>query len=74
MLHQPFEDDFTLQELNNATKKSKSSKAPCPNKIANEMIRHLWHSGMLKILQCISKTSKLGKLPTAWRTAKLLLY
>ena len=69
--NQPFEEDFTLQELNTAIKKSKSGKAPGPDKIANEMIRHLGHLGKLKILQYINKTWKLGKLPTAWRTAKV---
>ena len=36
--NQPFEEDFTLQELNNAIKKSQSGKAAGPDKIANEMI------------------------------------
>ena len=69
--NQPFEEDFTLQELNNAIKKSKSGKSPGPDKIANEMIKHLGHRAKLKILHFINLTWKLGKLPTAWRTAKV---
>ena len=69
--NQPFEEDFTLQELNNAIRKSKAGKAPGPDKIANEMISHLGHLARMKILLFVNKTWKLGKLPTAWRTAKV---
>ena len=41
---QPFETDFTFQELNTAIRKGKARKTPGPDKIANEMISHLGQS------------------------------
>ena len=69
--NKPFEEDFTIQELNTAIKKAKSGKAPGPDKVANEMISHLGHLAKLKILLLINKTWQSGKLPKSWKTAKV---
>ena len=68
---QPFEEDFTLQELNAAIKKAKAGKATGPDKIANEMIAHLGPKAKFTILQFINKTWKSGQLPKSWKTAQV---
>ena len=69
--NQPFDVDFTLQELNSAIKKAKSGKAPGPDRIANEMIRHLGTLAKCTILLLINKTWKVGQLPKSWKTANV---
>ena len=69
--NQPFEVDFTLQELNSAIKRAKSGKAPGPDRIANEMIAHLGPLAKSTILKLINKTWKLGELPKSWKTANV---
>ena len=69
--NQPFDEDFTLQELDSAIKKAKTGKASGPDKIANEMIRHLGPLAKFTILQLINKTWKSGQLPKSWKTANI---
>ena len=68
---QPFDEEFSIQELNNAIKKAKSGKAPGPDKIANEMIAHLGPLAKLNLLLIINKTWKTGNLPKSWKTAQV---
>ena len=67
----PFEQDFTIQELQNAIRKAAPRKAPGPDGITNEMISHLGGLAKEKLLQFINRTWKEGQLPRAWRTAKV---
>ena len=69
--NQPFDEDFSIQKLNNAIKKAKSGKAPGPDKIANEMIAHLGPLAKLNLLLIINKTWKTGNLPKSWKTAQV---
>ena len=68
---QPFEQSFSLQELNRAIKKAAPKKAPGPDKVTNEMIANLGDLAKLRLLQYINRTWNEGQLPAAWRTAKV---
>ena len=69
--NQPFEQEFSMQELNSAIRKAAPRKSPGPDKVTNEMISHLGSFARLRLLQFINRTWNEGKLPTAWRTAKV---
>ena len=68
---QPFEQVFSIQELNQAIKKAAPRKAPGPDQVTNEMISHLGDTAKMKLLQYINRTWNEGKLPADWRTAKI---
>ena len=68
---QPFDLDFTKQELENAIKKAAHRKAPGPDKITNEMISHLGTLTRHRLLQFINRSWREGKLPSSWRTARV---
>ena len=67
----PFEKEFTMHELNIATRRANSRKAPGPDEVCNEMISHMGHLAKQKLLLFINRTWKEGKLPTSWRTARV---
>ena len=64
-----FDDPFTSQELDRAIAKLASRKAPGPDGITNEMIRHLGPRAKQVLLKFINKTWEQGHLPSQWRTA-----
>ena len=64
-----FEDPFSVQELERAIAKLASKKAPGPDKITNEMIKHLGPKAKQILLKFINKTWEEGRLPSQWRTA-----
>ncbi|MCG8432091.1 MAG: reverse transcriptase family protein, partial [Candidatus Omnitrophica bacterium] len=55
-----------------ALKMLKMKKAPGPDKIRNEMIRHLGTTGKQVLLKFINKTWADGQLPKSWRTATIV--
>ena len=67
----PFEQDFSLQELEKSIRRAPQKKAPGPDKITNEMIAHLGKVAKTKLLSFINRTWRESKLPTQWRTAKI---
>ena len=67
----PFEQDFSLQELDKSIRRAPQKKAPGPDKITNEMIAHLGKVAKTKLLSFINRTWRESKLPTQWRTAKI---
>ena len=67
----PFEKEFSMQELNTATRKAAARKAPGPDEVCNEMISHMGHLAKQKLLLFINRTWKEGKLPATWRTARV---
>ena len=67
--HTVFEDLFTLQELEQAVKKLKNSKSPGPDKIHNEMLKHLGPWGKDTLLSLINLTWREGQLPQMWKNA-----
>ena len=67
----PFEQDFTIQELNSAIRKAAPRKSPGPDGITNEMISNLGSIAKEKLLQFMNRTWKEGQLPSSWRTANV---
>ena len=64
-----FMDPFTLQELEQALKSLKMKRSPGPDKIHNEMIKHLGTCGKKALLHLINTTWETGQLPSAWKNA-----
>ena len=58
-----FDDPLTVQELERAIAKLASKKAPGPDKISNEMIKHLGPKAKQVLLKFINKTWEEGQLP-----------
>ena len=52
----PFEQEFSIQELNSAIRKAALRKAPGPDDITNEMISHLGNLAKEKLLHFINRT------------------
>ena len=67
----PFEQDFTIHELENAIKRAKKGKAPGPDQITNEMISNLGPKAKSQLLAYINRTWQDGQLPSQWRTANI---
>ena len=67
----PFEQDFTILELENAIKRAQKGKAPGPDQITNEMISNLGPKAKSQLLAYINRTWQDGKLPSQWRTANI---
>ena len=68
---QTFEEELTLSEFNKALKKLKVRKSPGPDKIHNEMLKHLGLPGRKVILNFINKTWNQGTLPESWKIATI---
>ena len=66
---EPFETDLTLQEMKKALKKLKPRKAPGPDGLHNEMLKHLGNEGKVILLKYINITWRSGNLPFVWKTA-----
>ena len=60
---------ISMQELEASIKKLATKKAPGPDKIRNELIRHLGPTGRQTLLEFINRTWMESKLPSQWRTA-----
>jgi hypothetical protein len=68
----PFEQEFSMLEMETAIKKLKCKKAPGPDKIKNEFICHLGKGAKEMLLSFINRTWREGKIPAAWRTADII--
>ena len=66
-----FEEELTMTEFNKALKKLKARKSPGPDKIHNEMLRHLGIPGKKVLLSFINKTWNEGTLPDSWKIATI---
>ena len=64
-----FDDPFSTYELNRALKKLANKKAPGPDNITNEMLKHLGPKSKEVMLSFINRTWNEGSLPSLWRTA-----
>nr|KAG5696843.1 hypothetical protein BaRGS_030967 [Batillaria attramentaria] len=61
--------DFTLQELNNASRQLKNKKAPGRDGITNEMIKHLGRHAKQKLLEIYNQSWNSGEFPASWKEA-----
>ena len=67
-----FEDDFTEAELTFALNKLKGRKSPGPDKVHNEMLKHLGTYGRKTLLLLINLTWNNSKIPKTWRNAHIV--
>ena len=60
---------LTLQELEEALKKMKQKKAPGPDGITNEMLKHLGPGAKRTLLRIYNQSWSTGTVPTIWKEA-----
>ena len=60
---------LTLQELEEALKKMKQEKAPGPDGITNEMLKHLGSAAKRILLRIYNQSWLTGTVPTIWKEA-----
>ena len=63
---------FTLQDLEKAIGTLKDCKSPGPDKITNEMIKHLGPKAKKVLLEIFNKSWKSGQVPQSWREAHMV--
>ena len=63
---------FSLQELEKAIGTLKDCKSPGPDKITNEMIKHLGPKAKKVLLEIFNKSWKSGQVPQTWREAHMV--
>ena len=64
--------EFTMYELNKAILKLKSKKAPGPDGITNEMIKHLSNKAKENLLFIFNQSWKAGTFPNVWKEATII--
>ena len=60
---------LTLRELEEALKKMKQKKAPGPDGITNEMLKHLGPGAKRTLLRINNQSWSTGTVPTIWKEA-----
>ena len=65
-------EDFSIQELNKAILKLKNKKAPGPDGICNEMIKHLSNHAKEHLLKIYNQSWKSGIYPQCWKEAIII--
>ena len=60
---------LTLRELEEALKKMKQKKAPGPDGITNEMLKHLGPGAKRTLLRIYNQSWSTGTVPTIWKEA-----
>ena len=63
---------FTPAELDYQLREAKLKKAPGPDGVTNEMLRHLGPQAKEELLQAINLSWKTGEVPREWRTATVV--
>lgn len=65
------DDSFTMAELNTALRSLKAKKAPGPDGISNDMLRHLGPAAKALLLQIFNQSWEQAKVPTLWKEAHI---
>ena len=60
---------LTLRELEEALKKMKQKKAPGPDRITNEMLKHIGPGAKRTLLRIYNQSWSTGTVPTIWKKA-----
>ena len=60
---------MTLRELEGALKRIKQKKAPEPDGITNEMLKHLDPGAKRTLLRIYNQSWSTGTVPTIWKDA-----
>jgi len=63
---------FNIKELNTALKVLQDKKSPGPDKITNEMLKHMGPKTKTKLLALFNNGWKSGHLPQSWREADMV--
>ena len=66
------EGELTMQELRSSIKKLKSKKAPGPDGVMNDMLRHLGSVAMNVLLRIFNQSWKQGRVPDIWKEASII--
>ena len=61
-----------MQELCGSIKKLKSKKAPGPDGVMNDMLRHLGSAAMNVLLGIFNPSWKQGRVPDIWKEASIM--
>ena len=64
--------DFSLYELQKAIHKLKTKKAPGPDGITNEMLKHLSPAAKEALLFIFNQSWKKGTVPNTWKEAIII--
>ena len=64
--------DFTIKEHNEAIQRLKNKKSPGPDKVTNEMLKHLGPIAKTKLLETFNNTWKKEQVPQIWREANMM--
>ena len=65
-------DPFSTKELKNALKKVKTRKAPGPDGITGEMLKHLGASSRAALLKIFNYSWMKGVVPAVWKEAVII--
>ena len=68
-LHPCMTESLTLHELEEALRKLKQKKAPGPDEITNEMLKHLGPGAKRFLLSVYNQSWHTGTVPTSWKKA-----
>ncbi|KAL8604432.1 hypothetical protein ACOMHN_042261 [Nucella lapillus] len=63
---------FKLKELEEAKKSLQDKKSPGPDKVTNEMLKHLGTKAKTKLLTLFNNSWKTGHVPQSWREAYMV--
>ena len=63
---------FSINELRIATRKLKLKKSPGPDRIHNEMLKHLGKKAQNHLLDIFNQSWSQGKVPDCWKEAEII--
>jgi len=65
-------EPFTLKELKHAISKLKSKKAPGPDGVSTDMLKHLSNTSKKVLLKIINTSWDTGIVPSIWKEAEII--
>ncbi|KAF8275865.1 putative Endonuclease-reverse transcriptase/Reverse transcriptase (RNA-dependent DNA polymerase) [Trypanosoma cruzi] len=71
-LHSPLDAPFNRTELLAALRNTPYGKAPGPDEVYSEALRHISSKGLRFLLRCINHSWTTGKIPAEWRRATIV--
>ncbi|KAF8278668.1 putative trans-sialidase, partial [Trypanosoma cruzi] len=71
-LHSPLDAPFNRTELLAALRNTPYGKAPGPDEVYSEALRHISSKGLRFLLRCINHSWTTGTIPAEWRRATIV--
>ncbi|PWU88519.1 hypothetical protein C4B63_72g29 [Trypanosoma cruzi] len=71
-LHSPLDAPFNRTELLAALRNTPYGKAPGPDEVYSEALRHISSKGLRFLLRCINHSWTTGTIPVEWRRATIV--